>query len=125
MIDFSSYLFVEPAEETNQEAILQELEFVVVNNEDLSKQSKKLIDLRDRLIQHFTYISERVALKQPDVIFVGNQLLSCDPKVAASLSPSTFQSRDITKLVICIQHIDITLGYRDLSVYNRPKVRIS
>ena len=39
MIDFSSYLFVEPAEETNQEAILQELEFVVVNNEDLSKQS--------------------------------------------------------------------------------------
>ena len=38
MIDFSSYLFVEPAEETNQETILQELEFVVVNNEDLTKQ---------------------------------------------------------------------------------------
>lgn len=71
-IDFASYLFVEPAEETNQEAILQELEFVVVNNEDLTKQLNKLIALRDRLIQHFTYVSERVSLKQPDVIYAGN-----------------------------------------------------
>jgi len=105
--------------------LYQELEYVVVNNEDLSKQSEKLVALKERLITHFRYVSERIIPKQPEILIVGNQLLSVDTTVAQGLSPGTIQSKDLTKVVISVISAEVQLQSRDITVYNKPKVRIS
>ena len=64
-------------------------------------QSAQLAQLKDQVFKQLCYVCDRLSQTSLDVCLLGNQLFTS--QIAASVEPSAFAAKDITKVVIQVK----------------------